>query len=112
MAMGRPDPDSVRRQAAIIFEGAGETAQLRRFISAAGGVPQYGIEPNESFTTRAITGLFRAPSPAERAAPGGYAYDADLLLTMDSALAPRDEINWQGVRYIVAGSAMPMRLGG
>src|SRR3989304_3387376 len=110
--MTRPDSEYIRRQAAVVLAGAGQTAILRTFVSAAGGSPQFGMNEAESFQQRIITGIFRAPSAIERSMPGGFSFGADRLISTDSALASRDEITWQGVRYTVAGSAQIAYLGG
>ena len=110
--MTRPDFEAIRRQAAIILENAGQTAILKTFVSAAGGSPQFGVGETVAVQQRVITGVFRAPSPEERATPGGFAFGADVMISTDSALALRDEVIWQGIRYSVAGSAQVMRLGG
>ena len=109
---GLPDPLRIKRNASVIFRGAGETATLRYYVSASAGAPEYGIANDQMYGARIITGLFKLPSPKERAEPGGMLFDADLAITVTTALDSRDRVQWRGSAYTVAGGPYPVHLGG
>lgn len=115
--MSRPDFESIRRNAAVVFGGAGETAILRQYVSGTSGTPKYGVLDQHNYVSVVITGLFAsnifgAPRPTERMTPGGETQNAMLMMTTDRPLGARDELIWQGTAYRVDGAAMPEHIGG
>lgn len=112
--MRRPDVDRVNRNFSGIQAGAGETALLRVYVSASAGVPQFGVQAGQAFRDELVTGLFTIPegTPREYQGPGGQAQAAQLQVTLDRAVAARDELLWRGSAYRLAGPAMPTVLGG
>lgn len=115
--MSRPDFERIKRNANVVFAGAGETALLRTFVSASAGSPQYGVGDSFNYTETIVTAmfaaaLFGAPRPTEQAWPGGQTQMADLMMTTDRAIGARDEVVWRGTAYRIAGEAMPEHLGG
>ena len=107
-----PDADRIRRNAAVVFAGAGETATLRAYVSAGAGTPQYGVAGQFYYTTLLITGLFHRISPAESDQPGGQTQAAQFGVTTDRQVGARDEVIWNGTAYRLDGNPTPAHLGG
>ena len=115
--MARPDFEYLRRNAHVVAAGAGETATLRAWVSAADGAPHFGVQVSDYYANRLITALFAsdifgAPRPFERDRPGGQAQEARVQVTTDRPLNARDELIWRGTAYRVAGDAVPQHIGG
>lgn len=116
--MSRPDPSRIARQAEmVVLANAGETALLRSFVSAAGGVAQYGVQKSNYYTPTVITGAFSVQRAGlgmaqERQAAGGLVMGERLYLTTLSALSPRDELVWRGTAYRADGAPTPQNIGG
>ena|SRR3990167_2723186 len=111
--MSRPDWESVKRAAGEVFTGAGETATVRRYVSGTTGSPQFGVASVLESIPLTITGLFYTKRDRERDLPGGQSYaNPQLMMSMPSALHPRDEILWRGQLYRAAGNSIPEIIGG
>lgn len=115
--MTRPDVERLRRNAATVFSGNGETATLRTYVSASAGAPQFGVAHGLTYNERIITAMFAsnifgAPRPNERAWPAGLTQNAELMMTTEWPVDARDEVVWRGTAYRVAGAAMPETIGG
>jgi hypothetical protein len=115
--MSRPDFERIRRNAAVVLGGAGETATLRRYVSGTTGARRFGGANTYHYTEQIVTGMFAsnifgAPRPTERNFAGGQVQDSQLMVTLESAVGARDELVWRGTAYRVAGDAMPEVIGG
>lgn len=115
--MGRPDFERIRRNATVVFGGAGETATLRSYVSAGDAAAHFGINAPPFYVETTITALFAsdifgAPRPQERDRAGGQAQEARLMVTTDRPVSSRDEIIWRGTAYRVQGDPVPQHLGG
>lgn len=111
--MSRPDWEAVKRNAGVVFAGAGETAIVRRYVSGTSGSPQFGVAVTRNYTPILITGLFYTKKDRERDLPGGQTYaNPQLMLSVPSALDARDEVLWRGTLYRAAGNSIPESIGG
>ena len=114
----RPDYERIKRNVSVIQIGAGETATIRAWASAAAGSPQYGVPGQDFYTTRVVTALFSTRQPIERVEAGGRIQPAGMTqsevptVTLGDPLGNRDEIVWNGTAYRVEGAAIPVHLGG
>lgn len=117
MPGGRPDPEVLRRNAQVVFGGAGETARLRVYVSAQAGPGKFGAGNAPSYTERVVTGIVSVPRvndlPVEHDTPGGQVQAAPLLiLSLPDAVGPRDELIWRGTAFRIAGQPLPEVIGG
>ena len=114
--MPQIDPYRIARNSNHIFTNAGETATLRRYISASAGSPIYGYGPqNMYFSAFTITGLFYwggHSNPRERLQAGGITTEGKLFVATQFAIDQRDEITWRGTAMRVDGDVIPENLGG
>jgi len=116
--MGRPDAALIRRNAQVVFAGAGETALVRRYVSGTTGAPRFGVSDTFNYAERMITGLFHIGAAVglaqarESLTPGGESQAAQLFVTTDEALGAQDELVWRGTAYRVDGQGTPQVLGG
>jgi hypothetical protein len=111
---GRPDPQRVQAQAAVIFAGAGETATLRTYLSTSAGAARYGAADTFNYRESLITGLFyvHRARPSEGQRPGGQVMDAGLFVATVAPVGARDQLIWRGSAYRADGSPWPEVLGG
>lgn len=107
-----PDFERIRRNLSVIQAGAGETATVRIWASAASGSPQYGVAGQDFYSTRIVTALFSMRQPIERLEPGGLPQSEMPTVTLNEPLGNRDEIVWNGTAYRIEGAAIPAHLGG
>ena len=110
--MGRPDAALIRRNAQVVFAGAGETATLRAYVSGVSGTPRYGVGDTQAYMAHTITGLFGFANAPESLQAGGLTVANQLYISTETAIGPRDELDWRGTAYRVDGAPMPMNLGG
>ena len=110
--MARPDQERIQRAAWAIYDGAGETALLRSYVSGATGAAKYGVHNTFNYLDTTITGLFTFGGPVELAQAGGESYNARLSVTTRSKLHTRDQLIWQGSAWQLDGPPMPEHLGG
>lgn len=110
--MSRPDPARIARNAAVIFDGAGEAATLRAYVSASAAQPKFGVGVAYTYVNIPITGLFHRIEPRETDMPGGQTQAAQLGITTDRAVGARDEVLWLGTAYRLDGNPTPITLAG
>src|ERR1051325_865187 len=89
------DPDTVRRmrdQMVTIDTTFGEPATLRKYISASGGNPEYGIGDTWMYQARPTIADMRALRPDEIQMVGGQNYQGGYYFWTLDEVNERDEI--------------------
>jgi hypothetical protein len=111
--VGRPNFHRMQRQQRDIASWVGETAQLRKYVSASAGNPAYGYGNEATFQTTTITGLFAPVLPEEIEAAGGVYIMGDVRLTpIDMNVSGNDEIVWHGATHHVVSDPLPQPIVG
>lgn len=108
----RPDFERIRREAANVFAGAGQTALLRTFVTASAGNPRFGIADSLVYSSAIITALFAMVNHSEQDRAGGQTPQGTPMMSTDRLIRPRDEVIWLGTAYRAAGAPMPETIGG
>ena len=109
--MPRPDATRLQRQVRTIGDSNGETATLRAYISGVSGTPRYGVGDTQAYMAHTITGLFGFANAPESLQAGGLTVANQLYVSTETAIGPRDELDWRGTAYRVDGAPAPMNLG-
>ena len=110
--MPRPDATRLQRHVRTIGDSNGETATLRAYVSGVSGTPRYGVGDTQAYMAHTITGLFGFANAPESLQAGGLTVANQLYVSTETAIGPRDELDWRGTAYRVDGAPVPMNLGG
>jgi len=110
--MPRPDATRLQRQIRTIGDSNGETATLRAYVSGVSGTPRYGVGDTQAYMAHTITGLFGFVNAPESLRAGGLTIANQLYVSTETAIGPRDELDWRGTAYRVDGAPVPINLGG
>ena len=109
--MGRPDFCFTQRQQRDVAAWVGETATWRKWASAAGGTPAYGVQNTDYFVERTITGLFVPMALDEQMEAGGIYMMGDVKATLIDALpGAKDQIIWSGTNYRLVSEVVPQAI--
>ena len=115
--MPQIDRERIQSNARQVFQANGETAILRKYVSASAGTPKFGMGDQYQYMSAVvITALFHGHHhggiPRERQQPGGISMAAHIYCTTVTALAQQDELIWRGTAYRMDGASTPQVLGG
>jgi hypothetical protein len=93
------NPTRAFNQTRDIFQGAGQTATLKTFVSAWTGNPALGLGGGSGYQSRTITALFREAAliQAENPTVGGLVASNMVQMTTKERVTRNDQIVWRGV---------------
>lgn len=103
--MTRPDFERMRRESQTIIGGAGESMTWRKWVSAAGGANQYGLQTQNFYTEFQTTGLLKQYDPRLKSFAGGQSQEGTLYVTLPFEMGARDELIYAGSAFRVDGNA-------
>lgn len=115
-----PNPNRIQAQESQIALYHAETATWRVHVSgetANSSAYFAGAGRTEHYRETTISGLFatyggNSPMFRELQQAAGMSMSGDLMVSTFQALGDQDEITWRGVRYLVQGDSVPVRMGG
>lgn len=111
--MPQIDRARIRNNAQLIYQNNGETAILKRYVSASNASPRFGIGTQYYYNQINITGLFAVQQQIREAPQGGGTTTyGQLYISTPNEFSQRDEIVWRGSAYRVDGSIQPENIGG
>ena len=93
----------------------GETATLRKYVSASAGNPAAGFGSALSYQQMTITAFFSqnpVGANTEKQLPAGQLPAGQIRITTVQKLIRQDEILWRGIRYAVDSDSQPSTMDG
>ncbi|HLU09912.1 MAG TPA: hypothetical protein VK003_09620 [Oceanobacillus sp.] len=93
------NPTRALNQTRDIFQGAGQTATLKIFVSAWTGNAALGLGGGSGYQSRVITALFKdaALIQAENPSVGGLVASNMVQMTTKERVTRSDQIVWRGI---------------
>lgn len=102
----------IRQNLSALNQNAGETATWRQYISASAGLAEYGQGTAQYYVNRLVTAQFFGVKPMEIWQAGGQILAGDLWCLTPLPISERDEVQYEGGRYMAVGEPIAISLFG